>query len=137
MAGDGISVDGELVTALASLAGGALRGRHNLDNLCGAITASRLLTRLLPDFTSLADAVSSMPALAEPARDRGELRRNRVRRRHARQQSRRDDRRTRGVRRSPGGPHRRRSRSRTDLRGLARALADFGDVTLVLLGAGR
>ncbi len=83
VSGDGISVAGDLVPALAGLAGlagfaiaglaaagtdcsgpvTALRGRHNLDNLCGAITASRLLTGAWPDFPSLAAAVRNMSPL--------------------------------------------------------------------------
>jgi UDP-N-acetylmuramoylalanine--D-glutamate ligase len=63
VAGEGISIDGEAVPALRSVASKALRGRHNLDNLCGAITACRLLTGEWPDFVSFAAAVASMPAL--------------------------------------------------------------------------
>lgn len=73
VSGEDISIEGEAVPALGSLSGvalsgvalsgAALKGRHNLDNLCGAITASRLLTGKWPDFASLASAVSNMPAL--------------------------------------------------------------------------
>jgi UDP-N-acetylmuramoylalanine--D-glutamate ligase len=66
VAGDGISVAGESVSALATLGSApptALRGRHNLDNLCGAITASRLLTGRWPDFSSLAAAIRNMSPL--------------------------------------------------------------------------
>ena len=64
--GNGIEVDGEEVPPLASLAavaGSPLRGRHNLDNLCGAITATRLLTGDWPDFATLSESVSKMPSL--------------------------------------------------------------------------
>jgi UDP-N-acetylmuramoylalanine--D-glutamate ligase len=60
MTAEGITVDG---TNEPLLAGVALRGRHNLDNLCGAITATRLLTGHLPDFESLAAAISTMDPL--------------------------------------------------------------------------
>ncbi len=66
VAGDGISVGGESVPTLATLGSApptALRGRHNLDNLCGAITASRLLMGAWPDFSSLADAIQGMSPL--------------------------------------------------------------------------
>jgi len=56
----GIAVDG---TVEPHLAGVALRGRHNLDNLCGAITATRLLTGRLPDFELLAASISAMDPL--------------------------------------------------------------------------
>jgi UDP-N-acetylmuramoyl-L-alanine---L-glutamate ligase len=56
----GIAVDG---TEIAPLGGVALRGRHNLDNLCGAITAAWLLTGSWPDFEKLASAIASMPVL--------------------------------------------------------------------------
>ncbi len=58
--GSGITVDG---TEIAPLAGIALRGRHNLDNLCGALTAAWLLTGSWPDFERLAGAISTMPVL--------------------------------------------------------------------------
>jgi UDP-N-acetylmuramoyl-L-alanine---L-glutamate ligase len=60
VAGDGIAVDGEKQPFLTGL---SLRGRHNLDNLCGAITATRLLTGRLPDFEALSKSISSMAAL--------------------------------------------------------------------------
>jgi UDP-N-acetylmuramoylalanine--D-glutamate ligase len=56
----GVAVDG---TEVAALGGIALRGRHNLDNLCGAITASWLLTGSWPDFEKFAGAIASMPVL--------------------------------------------------------------------------
>jgi UDP-N-acetylmuramoylalanine--D-glutamate ligase len=78
VAGDGISIDGVVVPALSSVCSvssvsrvspvsavspRSLRGRHNLDNLCGAITACRLLTGAWPDFDALAAAVAAMPPL--------------------------------------------------------------------------
>lgn len=57
---EGIAVDGEDQPLLARL---PLRGRHNLDNLCGAITATRLLAGRLPEFDVLAQSISSMPTL--------------------------------------------------------------------------
>jgi UDP-N-acetylmuramoyl-L-alanine---L-glutamate ligase len=56
----GIEVDGETQPLMAGL---ALRGRHNLDNLCGAITATRLLTGHLPDFEVLSGSISQMAVL--------------------------------------------------------------------------
>ncbi len=134
VAGDGISIDGEEIPAVESLSGASLRGRHNLDNLCGAITASRLLTGLWPDFDSLAAAVSSMAALpsrletvarfagvefvndtlaSNPAGTIAAL--------EAFSGSR--------VALIAGGHDR-----NTDLRSLAKALDRFGDVTLIFLG---
>jgi UDP-N-acetylmuramoyl-L-alanine---L-glutamate ligase len=55
-----IVVDGIDQPVLGDL---GLRGRHNLDNLCGAITATRLLTGRLPDFETLATSISSMEPL--------------------------------------------------------------------------
>jgi UDP-N-acetylmuramoylalanine--D-glutamate ligase len=60
VAGDGIAVDGERQPFLTGL---PLRGRHNLDNLCGAMTATRLLTGRLPDFEAVSKSISSMAAL--------------------------------------------------------------------------
>jgi len=133
----GISVSGELVPALAAFgteATPALRGRHNLDNLCGAITASRLLTGAWPDFESLAAAVGRMSPLSSrletvacsggvefvddtlasnPAGTIAALEAFRGRR----------------VSLIAGGHDR-----GTDLRGLARALDAFGEVIVVFLG---
>jgi UDP-N-acetylmuramoyl-L-alanine---L-glutamate ligase len=56
----GIAIEGEERPCLTGL---PLRGRHNLDNLCGAITGTRLLTGDWPDFEALSLAISSMPTL--------------------------------------------------------------------------
>jgi UDP-N-acetylmuramoyl-L-alanine---L-glutamate ligase len=58
--GSGVTVDGAEIEPLEDV---SLRGRHNLDNLCGAITAARLLTGFWPDFEKLARAIASMPVL--------------------------------------------------------------------------
>jgi UDP-N-acetylmuramoylalanine--D-glutamate ligase len=58
--GYGLLVDGAEVPGLSGL---PLRGRHNFDNLCGAITATRILTGSLPDFSNLAGLIAEMPVL--------------------------------------------------------------------------
>lgn len=60
VSGTGIAIDGEIDPRLTGV---ALRGRHNLDNLCGAITGTRLLTGRLPDLGALAASISSMRPL--------------------------------------------------------------------------
>ena len=64
-ASDAIAIAGEVYT-IANDAGSVssrLRGRHNLDNLCGAITAVGLLTGVTPDPGRLVAAISSMSSL--------------------------------------------------------------------------
>lgn len=57
---DQVCVDGEPVV---SLEGSALRGRHNLDNLCGAVVATELLVGAVPEFGRLGESMASMPVL--------------------------------------------------------------------------
>lgn len=57
--GDHLSVDGEAMDVAAL----PLRGRHNLVNLCGAVTACLLTGAPLPAHPSLEQALAKMPAL--------------------------------------------------------------------------